>query len=123
MLDHYMEAHQDADDEFIDGLRNRFKARVGLAKSVFGKSAFRIPAPKEDAEKLSIPLWDAVMVALDRQYAQRDDLIANRTRIVARLNKKLESDRKFVDLIVGKPNTADAVKERIAAVEHLMISA
>ena len=79
MLDRCMEQHIGDTKAQLLALENDFKSRLELAWKIFGDQAFRF---KDDEGKLqlSLPLYDGTMVALDRLWAKRDELLKEKTR-------------------------------------------
>ena len=71
---------------------------------------------------MSIPLYDGLMIALDRLWEQRDQLILAKKKVVSAVGRVLEDDAKF-EVIVGKPNTAKAVLNRMELLEGALRSA
>ena len=129
ILDKCMERNvEDWSEEKYSVFEDRFLTRIELAYQVFGKNAFEIITKRKTAtpgiiaisDKHSQPLFDALMVALDRLYEHRISLIANKKIISKDFKSRLEADDDFYALIVGRANTAAAVKERIDAVETLL---
>ena len=110
ILDNCMERHKNLSEQRVEQFRNVFLSRITLAKQIFQENAFRIP-DKENSGRLSIPLYDATMVALDELYESGQELVRNRTQICADL-QEMFSDSDNYELIVGRPNTAQAIKER-----------
>lgn len=119
ILDTCMEDHIDDDKHEIDKLRHLFVSRLELGHKIFGAELFRLKRPKKSGLILSIPLYDALMVALDRLYDSKDQLIASSSRIRRKVKEYL-SDEENYELVVGRANTAAAVKERQDALEGLM---
>lgn len=72
-------------------LEEDFKGRLGLARDIFGDRVFRFKDDKGEWQ-LSKPLYDGVMVALDRLWPKRDRLLSTRTKIVKRVARQY-SDR------------------------------
>lgn len=109
--------------------KERFLSRLLLANKVFGKKAFEITTRKKTSipdvisisDKHSPPLYDAVMVALDRLYDKKDALVKNGKVISKAFKARLDTDSDFYALIVGRANTAAATKGRIDAVETLFL--
>jgi hypothetical protein len=62
--------------------------------------------------QLSQPLYDGVMVALDRLWEKRKDLLSSKAKIISNLESLLKDPEAF-DVIVGRPNTANAVRKRM----------
>jgi hypothetical protein len=118
ILDKFMEDNKDIDTATEEKWRHEFLERLQLANDIFGADTFRI---EDDTgrKSLSQPLYDAVMVALDRLYTHRVALLRERADIKASLRQRLKHEQ-FYELVVGRPNTADAVKERLDRVEKLL---
>jgi hypothetical protein len=85
-----------------------------LAHRLFGNEAFVLD--KGEGKTQSRPLFDGIMVALDRLWAQRHELVDARIDLAERLEKLLRQ-RKTYEIMIGKPNTANAVRARIAMIE------
>lgn len=119
ILDSCMESHARDDEETIDELRDRFLTRLKIAHDIFGAGLFRIKRQGQKQSMLSIPLYDSVMVALDRLYEQRNPLRRESKHIKASLKTFLADDDQY-DLIVGRANTAGAIRERQDAIEDLL---
>lgn len=110
MLDRCMEENVKATQEELSQLADDFKTRLELAHELFGDRVFRY----EDENRLwqlSKPLYDGVMVALDRLWPKREYLRKKRKRLVRNIIKLLRKPSAF-EVIIGKPNTAKAVLRR-----------
>jgi Protein of unknown function DUF262 len=118
MLDRCMEDHlADAAAE-IDALATDFRARLKVAHRIFGEHAFH--HENERGHWIpSWPLYDGVMVAIDRLWLKKDDLIKNRAEIVKGLTKLLNNKAAY-EVIVGRPNTAKALEKRLELVTRAM---
>jgi hypothetical protein len=86
---------------------------------LFGARAFRLDESRK--HELSLPLYDAEMVAVDRLYEHRSDLVQKSTQVLQSLDEAL-TDEDTYELIVARPNTADAIKKRLAKVEEIFRS-
>jgi hypothetical protein len=113
MLDRCMEKHLTATDKELSQLERDFKIRLRFARDLFGAQTFQYKDKDDDGKwKLSKPLYDGIMVAIDRLWARRDRLLSGRTRVVRRVNHLIRRPSAF-EVIVGKPNTAKAVLKRM----------
>jgi hypothetical protein len=118
ILDSYMAEHVSISALEAKKLRKHFLSRLKLAKALFGSETFRLD--EGDAKsKLSMPLYDAVMVSVDRLWNDRSALRHQRKTIASSLRKQLSKPHAY-ELVVGRPNTSKAIKDRIALVERLM---
>ena len=110
MLDRCMEENVNKTQDELSQLQDDFKTRLELAHDLFGSRVFRYK--DENGEwQLSKPLYDGVMVALDRLWSRRDSLKSERKEVVHRVTKLLRRNSAF-EVIIGKPNTAKAVLRR-----------
>lgn len=120
ILDSCMADYKDAPPEEIAGMERDFGERLTFAHNVFGARTFRYP--DEGVWKLSQPLYDAVMVAADRLYEQRKKVIARKGAVQSAV-VKLFDDEDAYGIIVGRPNTAKAIRDRIDLIENTVKSA
>jgi hypothetical protein len=117
VLDNYMKRHKDAEPTQIKELRDAFSDCLKISHTVFGSQTFRVQI--KGKWRHSQPLFDAVMVAVDRLRGHESRLISHRKEISRALLKQMEK-RDTYEIIVGKPNTATAVKDRISIVHDLL---
>jgi hypothetical protein len=118
-LDKCMEDNRNIDRSTKVKWRTEFLDRLRLAKDIFGTTAFRI-VDKNGRTTPSQPLYDAVMVAVDRLYSRRADLLREKAQIADKLRARLRQ-KKFYELVVGRGNTAEDVKKRLDAIERLFL--
>jgi hypothetical protein len=111
MLDRCIENGEAASVAQISTLRNDFKTRLELASDVFGSNVFRYRDEHGDW-KPSYPLYDGVMVALDTLWGERDHIRAKKAKVVEAVESLLSGKSAYA-VIIGRPNTAKAVKKRI----------
>lgn len=111
ILDKTMEDYQFISKEDAAELGDRFLKRLRLAHEIFGSHTFRYQDEKRKW-KLSQPLYDAVMVALDRFTNNRTRLRAKRAAVVKAISRLLRNERAYA-VVVGRPNTAKAIHQRI----------
>lgn len=94
----------------IDEYRNIFISRLEAAYEIFGERTFRL-IDQNGKTRLSQPLFDAVMIAIDREFNLVPVLANKRVELISSLDEKLE-DTKTYELVVGKLGTAPAIIER-----------
>ena len=109
ILDKCMERERDVPQTTIDEYKTIFTNTLNACNEIFQEIAFKIP--EEGSMKLSQPIYDAEMIAVDRLISSKDRLIEQRVQIKAALTERLR-DQTVFDLVVGKPGTATAIKER-----------
>jgi hypothetical protein len=118
MLDRFMKENQNADESEIKSFAKDFESRLRVAHDIFGSRTFQYE--DENGEwQLSHTIYDGVMVALDRLWDHRSQLISAKPRVVAKLAKLLKNESDY-EVIIGKPNTAGAVSRRMDLLENVM---
>jgi Protein of unknown function DUF262 len=121
ILDKCMEINAGLTDDELMQLREDFNSRVDLAFKLFGTNAFRLPDLDDKKTSLSEPYYDAVMVACDRLFDSRQALLRKKVTLRDELKKQLSKPENR-ELVVGKANTADAIKKRLDFVENCFAS-
>jgi hypothetical protein len=121
ILDECMERNVPLDTAQVGRLRAVFISRLKLAESIFRSETFRY-SDSNGKSRLSRPLYDAVMIALDVLWEHRSKLLARRAEVVNNISKLLKKQKAFA-VIVGKPNTAKAIHQRIDLIRRAMVRA
>ncbi|MDO8530805.1 MAG: DUF262 domain-containing protein [Dehalococcoidia bacterium] len=121
-LDECMSRYRNASSKEIAELKCLFLDALQLSYDVYGKHTFRLPPKKGRAVgTLSSPLYDAVMVAMSRFRSNADE-VRQRAATVAEETASALSDREseFYALVVGRPNTKQATKDRANAMTFVI---
>lgn len=121
ILDRCMAQNVALGDVQLTDLRNEFISRVDLAHELLGEGAFKLADPNGKKASLSQPYYDAVIVACDRQFAQRVALRKKKVALKQKLVKATATVANY-ELIVGRANTADAIRARLDFVEKCFVS-
>jgi len=111
MLDDCMERYQDISQDDADKLGALYVEVLTTAHQIFGNRVFRLKTPKGKWE-LSVPLYDGIMVAISRLLNTKDQLISEKAAIMKRVETLL-GDVKAYEVIVGRPNTSQAIRDRL----------
>lgn len=111
MLDRYMVKNKDISESQELELEKVYLSRLKLANSIFGAKVFRFE-DRDGKWTLSLPLYDGVMIALDRLWHIKDSLLAERSKVVHDVVRLLRDEDAY-EVIVGRPNTARAVQQRM----------
>jgi hypothetical protein len=118
ILDTCMEEYANPSPSEISALSKLFRTRLQTALDTFGEGTFRLQEGDSPA-KLSIPLYDAIMVAIDRQWDDGVALQRHGRSIQRDLQTELRRPSVY-ELVVARANTAKAIKARIAVMERLL---
>jgi hypothetical protein len=118
ILDDCMRDEQNIPPAVVEEYRKAFLNALTVSHRIFGKRTFQVSTPK-GGWRSSQPLFDAVMVSVDALKHHAEQLILKRIEISAELATALAKPEIY-EIIVGRPNTAKAIKERISIVNQLM---
>ena len=118
ILDRCMESNRSITTEDEVEYEDVFLRCIDAACGIFGKHPFRVRL-KSGGEKDSAPLYDAIMVAISRNTTLINTFKEKKSNIRKRLNDALSTGDGY-DLLVGRGNTAQAIKDRISAIEDIL---
>ncbi len=118
MLDRCMEDHLTDNADDIVALRTDYQDRLKVSVRIFREHVFRHPDGRGNWI-LSRPLYDGVMVAIDRLWDSRRALTENRQAILDGLARLMKNKAAY-EVIVGRPNTAKAVEQRLDLLTRVM---
>ena len=118
ILDTCMHDNRDIDEQAVHALRSVFLCNLKTAHAIFGDNTFRVRYAN-GRQRLSQPMFDGVMVALDRLASEHASLVRSRTKVRRSITDALKKEDQY-ELVVGKPNTARAIKARISLFTELL---
>ncbi len=111
------ERNERASEEVLRGYEAAFKAVLDAAEKIFEGKPFLLPPDEKENRRVSVALYDAITVALYRNIDRLERFVAGaniiREKLAALLSAKLE-------LLTGRANTAQSIKDRIAAIEKIL---
>lgn len=116
ILDKCMEANAALSADELQPMRDDFSSRIDFAAKLLGPTAFKLRDLDGDGMSLSQPYYDAVMVACDRMFDHRRSLLKMKGALRKDLQRELAKPGNR-ELIVGRANTADAIKKRLDFVQ------
>lgn len=118
MLDNTMKRVRPTSIEQTQKYKNEFLAALELSIDILGDMAFRLPHNGIDKPaQLSRPLFDAEMVAFHLSMDKKPAIIKNKSAVKKAILGLAAPESTQYDLIVGRANTASAIKERIMIVK------
>jgi hypothetical protein len=110
ILDDCMARNINVTDDQLLEYKDLFLTRLEAAHSIFGDRTFRL-IDQYGKPRLSQPLFDAIMVALDRNFHLVPNLINKKNDVISSFDEKLKDPRTY-DLVVAKIGTAPAINDR-----------
>jgi hypothetical protein len=117
ILDRTMEERKNVDQAELDARENSFKSVIGACEEIFGDEAFLLPPNDNGTRRLSAALYDAVTVSMSRREAHLSAFVAQADEIKTRINELL---RMNLELLTGRANTAQGIRERLSAVGAIL---
>lgn len=98
-----------------------FKSRFKFLYELFDSKPFVLKSQTDQKERVSAALYDASMVALNNLWDQRDAISADKANVVARMAKANSNPDQY-EVLVGRGNTAETVKERIKLLQNILFA-
>jgi len=120
VLDKCMMANLETKLDDVELQAEEFRSRVDMASELFGVDAFKIREFNKDQKKVSPPFYDAIIIACDRQFANRAALVKKRVALRKALDAELAKEDVY-ELIVGRANTSEAIRQRLDLVEKIFV--
>ena len=119
MLTETMKRHRNIDNEKKESMRATYKKVFSACLDVYGDQCFKIEGA-DGSLKLSRPLYDAQMVAIYRHRDRIEDILQASATIRRATTKATSPKSESYPLIVGRANTADAIKKRCRLISKII---
>lgn len=116
MLDRAMEREVAQSEAEI--LKDEFKDRFTFLYKLFDGAPFALPPDDKGRVRVSAAIYDSAMVAIDRLWDVRDEILADAPAVRARMSEATRSEASVI-LLTGQRNTAISVKERIGLMRKI----
>ena len=112
ILDGTCKVYQFITEENKDQFEDEFKRTIDGLHDIFKEDTFKVPS----TGKLSRPLYDAMMVAYNLLPTPS---ISDRKKIIERLSS-IRTDSEDYEVLAGKGNTADSIRERVSLATRIL---
>jgi len=119
MLDRAMETR--LSPEQADAAKKEFKDQFKFLYEVFDKNPFVVPSKVDGRERVSAAIYDAAMVAMNKNWQRRDQILENREKVISRMKQAIDSDVEY-EVLIGRGNTAESVKDRIDLLQKILLA-
>ncbi|MFH1797449.1 MAG: DUF262 domain-containing protein [Pseudomonadota bacterium] len=120
ILDARMEDWMEMDDDAAATAAKDFLERLNLAHKLFDSKPFRLT--NIEPSKPSESMYDAVMIAVDRLWKEKEKLLASKPQVAIRYWAALDTAEK-IEQFSGRANTASDIKKRITAMTTMFAEA
>lgn len=118
MLDRTMKTNM-CKEEAQDLVRD-FADRLQFLYDLFEERPFQIDFREDAKNRVYAGMYDAAMVAIDHHWPRRFEILNSGSEVRDRLKTAVSSDGDY-ELLTGRRNTADAVRERIDLFKHILL--
>jgi hypothetical protein len=113
LLDRAMERHKDDSESVMGRLGSDFIGSLSKLESLFGSELFRLPS----SSRPSRPLYDALMVAFSLKASTSK--LRSRATITRKLADALQDEDDY-EVLVGRGNTIEAIKQRVSLASKVL---
>jgi hypothetical protein len=101
---------------------NEYSEVFQLAMQIYGDSLFRLPSNGGLTGRRSVPLADAVLIAIRDARGKSTALVKRAPEIVEATRAALANEGQY-ELLVGRGNTKQAVEDRITLMKGIIMKA
>jgi hypothetical protein len=120
MLDRAMEVRMS--QEQAAGAEQDYKSRFSFLYNLFNSKPFILRSSTDAKERVSAAVYDAAMVAADRLRGRWDDIVADKVNVLERMTAANATPARY-EILVGRGNTAESVRDRIDLMKNILIPA
>ena len=99
--------------------KQNYQERFTFLYDLFDRRPFRLPSDENGRDLISAAMYDASMVAIDRNWEQRAGIRADKENIQARM-KAVMNDPENLPILNGQHNTANGIRERIELMRRIL---
>lgn len=117
ILDNCMKRNLQTSPAKLSEYESTFNALIDACNQIFKEQPFFLPPDEKGKRRISIALFDACMVAIYRRKAHLIRFIEKALQIHVAVEKVLRTD---LELLTGKANTAQSIKDRINAIGSIL---
>lgn len=103
-------------------MEQEFIAEFSFLYHLFDMQPFKVRSGPDGKERVSAAVFDASMVAIHRVWDQRHTIQGNKVNIINRMDSAINDNEEEYELLIGRANTAEAVRSRINLMETILLS-
>ena len=118
MLDRAMETKLNKEE--AAAAKEEYKSRFIFLYELFASKPFILTSPTDQKERVSAAVYDAAMVAMHNVWASREIIRSDSANIAVRM-LEANADSDLYEVLVGRGNTADAVRGRIQLLQRILL--
>lgn len=120
MLDRAMEIQMDHAESAK--ATQEYKEQFKFLYELFYGRPFLVASKTNGRESVSAAIYDAAMVAVNRLWARRVEIYEDRESVAMRMKAAI-ADADRYEVLIGRGNTAEAVRDRIDLLQSILLPA
>jgi len=121
-LDNCMIHYKSIKKSMCSELEKEYKEVFAIASQIYGEGLFRLAKGGSLSGRRSVPLADAVLIAIGEYLNKKKELVKHASRIVNATQTALENSEQY-GLLVGRGNTKQAVEKRLTLMKKIFARA
>lgn len=119
-LDEFMEKMRKATRDECQNLVNEYKTMLERAEKIYGTALFRLPKKGALCGRLSVPLSDAVLIAIRKIGHGYKQLISHKDKVLGQtFALMVNPESETYEALVGRGNTKAAIERRILIISNM----
>ena len=118
ILDSCMDRNKNIAENELQNLRGEYVELIESCEKIFGEETFLLPPDDKGNRRISIALYDAIMVSLSKRRPLITKYVEEKEKVTAKVVDVLQNPAKMA-LLVGKANTSQAIKDRISTIGEI----
>lgn len=107
--------------EEAESLKATYRDRLSYLYDLFDKNPFKIPSQSDGKLRTSLALYDASMVAIDSLWSLHKEIYNRKAQIIRKIEDEIKNQESY-ELIVGRRNTAESIRDRIKLIKGIFSS-
>ena len=116
MMNNYMEAHANDDDEVLKKHKSQYNSLIELIKSVLGEDAFF--SASDQRKKFNGAVYDSIMIPFS--LFPKKDIIRHADEIRTAIQKLKTEDKDYQDWVYAGTNASKRIHSRVNAVMDIL---
>ncbi len=119
MLDRAMETKM-SNEEAATAV-SEYKEIFSFLYDLFDSKPFKLTSQSDKKERVSAAVYDASMVAMGSLWDNREKISQDKSNVQMRMEAAISDPGKY-EILVGRGNTADTVRDRINLVTNILLN-
>jgi hypothetical protein len=120
ILDRAMEVKMSK--EQADSAQNNYKTRFSFLYELFDSKPFILTSSTDGKERVSAAVYDAAMVATDQLWEHEKTIADDKHNVQSRMSSASADGLKY-EILVGRGNTAESIRDRISLMKNILFPA